>query len=525
MRAGIAHRLALLALVCLLAAPAAHADEGTYRRPIGNDPATLDPALVTDIYGGSVARQIFDGLVSFDQTLAITPSLAQYWRASRDGLTWTFTLRKGVKFHHGRELTADDVVYSLTRVLDPRLKSGAADLFVNIRGAAEYRRGQASSVAGLAALDRYTVQVSLGEVLVPFASVLAIVQAQIVPRELAERDAAAFGLKPIGTGPFRFERWDRGREIVLSANADYWDGPPRLSRIAYRIFPGGQLDTVYEEFVRGELDDTSPPTREYRRSVSGGKYLYVRRPMVSVRFYGLNAQAKPFDDRRVRQAFAAAIDRQSIVEEIHLGRHTVARGVIPPGTLGFNPALVAPTYDVARARALLAEAGYPQGRGLPKIDIWSSVTNDAIQREHELIRRALATVGMQAEFKYLKEWPAFSKALGEGRLPAFLYAWFADVPDPDNFITKLFHSRSPRNYTRYQNPVVDQLLDAARAAPDAQRRVELYRRAEQVIVEDAPVIPIWHYNYERLFQPWVKSVEVNGLGDPYIPMRKVWLSR
>jgi len=227
----------------------------------------------------------------------------------------------------------------------------------------------------------------------------------------------------------------------------------------------------------------------------------------------------------VRQAFAAAIDRQSIVEEIHLGRHTVARGVIPPGTLGFNPALVAPTYDVARARALLAEAGYPQGRGLPKIDIWSSVTNEAIQREHELIRRAVAAVGIPAEFKYLKEWPAFSKALAEGRLPAFLYAWFADVPDPDNFVTKLFHSRSPRNYTRYQNPVVDQLLDAARAASDVQRRVELYRRAEQVIVDDAVVVPVWHYNYERLFQPWVKSVEVNGLGDPYIPMRKVWLSR
>jgi peptide/nickel transport system substrate-binding protein len=524
--AGIAARIALLALVCLHAAVAlVSADEGVYRRPIGNDPATLDPPLITDIYGGSVARQIFDGLVSFDQTLAITPSLAQYWRASRDGLTWTFTLRKGVRFHHGREVTADDVVYSLTRVLDPRLKSGSADLFVNIRGAAEFRRGQAASVAGLAALDRYTVQVSLAESLAPFVSVLAVGQAQIVPRDLAERDPAAFGVKPIGTGPFRFERWERGREIVLSANTDYWDGAPRLSRIVYRIFPGGQLDTVYEEFVRGELDDTSPPTREYRRAVAGGKHVYVRRPMLSVRFYGLNTQTKPFDDRRVRQAVVAAIDRQAIVEEIHLGRHTVARGVVPPGTLGFNPALVSPGYDPPRARTLLAEAGHPGGRGLPKLEIWSSVTNEAIQREHELIRRSLAAVGIPAEFKYLKEWPAFSKALTEGRLPAFLYAWFADVPDPDNFVTKLFHSRSPRNYTRYQNPVVDQLLDAARAASDVQRRVELYRRAEQVIVDDAVVVPVWHYNYERLFQPWVKSVEVNGLGDPYIPMRKVWLSR
>ena len=154
--------------------------------------------------------------MSFDQTLAITPSLAQFWRASRDGLTWTFTLRKGVHFHHGREVTADDVVYSLTRLLDPRLKSGTTDLFGNIRGAAEFRSGQAPGVVGLEALDRYTVQISLTEAPFPFVTVLAVGQAKIVPRDVAERDPVAFGLRPIGTGAFRFERWQRGREIVLT---------------------------------------------------------------------------------------------------------------------------------------------------------------------------------------------------------------------------------------------------------------------------------------------------------------------
>jgi peptide/nickel transport system substrate-binding protein/oligopeptide transport system substrate-binding protein len=524
-RAGIAGVL-LLALVCLLAvAGQAPAEDGVYRRPIANDPSTLDPALISDIYGGSVAQQIFDGLVSFDQTLAITPSLAQFWRASRDGLTWTFTLRKGVRFHHGREVTADDVVYSLTRLLDPKLNSGAADLFANVRGAGEFRGGHAATVAGLAALDRYTVQVSLTEAPVPFVSVLAVGQAKIVPRDVAERDPAGFGVKPVGTGPFKFERWERGREIVLTANPGYFEGAPRLSRLVYRIFPGGQLDQMYQEFLKGELEDTQPPTRDYRRAVTSGSHVYVRRPMFSVRFYGLNTRVKPLDDRRVRQAILAAVDRAQIVDEIHLGKHTAARGVVPPGTLGFNPALAAPGHDPARARALLAEAGYPGGRGLPKIEIWSSASNDAIQREHELIRRSLAAVGIPAEFKYLKDWPAFSRALTEGRLPAFLYAWFADVPDPDNFLTKLFHSKSPRNYTRYHNPVVDELLATARATADSQRRVELYRRAEQVIMDDAVIVPVWHYNYERLFQPWVRSVEVNGLGDPYIPLRKVWLAR
>ena len=470
-------------------------------------------------------QQIFDGLVAFDQTLAITPALAHFWRASRDGLTWTFALRKGVHFHHGREVTADDVVYSLTRVLDPKLKSGAADLFTNIRGAPEFRRGEASHVAGLTAVDRYTVQVSLTEASQPFVGILAVAQAKIVPRDLAERDAAAFGARPVGTGPFRFERWERGRELVLAANPDYFDGPPKLSRLIYRIFPGGQFDQMYQEFLNGALEDTQPPTREYRRAISSGDHIYVRRPMFSVRFYGFNTRIRPLDDRRVRQAIVAAVDREAIIEEAHLGKHTPARGIVPPGTLGFNPALVAPGYDPRRAASLLAEAGYPGGRGLPKIEIWSSANNAAIQREHEMLRRWFAAVGIPVEFKYLADWPAFSRALAEARLPMFLYAWYADVPDPDNFLTKLFHSKSPRNFTHYRNPVVDELLNAARTAAEPERRAEHFRRAEQLIIDDAAILPVWHYNYERLFQPWVRSVEVNGLGDPYIPMRKVWLAR
>ena len=151
----------LLVLVCLLAVvwPSASAQqrEGSgrvYRRPLDHDPATLDPARVGDIYGRSVAQQVFDGLVQFDETLTITPALAQFWKASRDGLTWTFTLRKGVKFHHGREVTADDVVYSFTRVVDPATKSGAADLFLAIRGAPEFRERKARQIAGLTAPDQ-----------------------------------------------------------------------------------------------------------------------------------------------------------------------------------------------------------------------------------------------------------------------------------------------------------------------------------------------------------------------------------
>src|SRR5438445_14938 len=395
---GVVPFLLVVALLAALPFGAGAADEGVnggiYRRPLGHEPATLDPARISDIYSRSVSQQIFDGLVQFDHTLAIAPALAQFWKASRDGLTWTFTLRKGVQFHHGREVTADDVVYSFTRILDPRTRSGAADLFSAIKGAREFREGRASAVAGLAA--------------------------------------------------------------------------------------AGQQ--------------------------------YIKRPMISLRFYGFNTRIKPLDDRRVRQALNYAIDRDAILQAVHLGRYALARGILPPGTQGFNPRLGSYGYDPDRARDLLARAGYPEGRGLPPIAVWSSVKRDEIVRELDEIRRHFAAVGVKVEVRYLTDWPAFSRQLDEGRLPMFLYGWYADVPDPDNFLFKLFHSKSPRNFFGYANPAVDEMLVHARAERDLFRRVDLYRRAEQMILDDAPLLPVLHHTYERLFQPYVRAVEVNGLG-------------
>jgi peptide/nickel transport system substrate-binding protein/oligopeptide transport system substrate-binding protein len=496
------------------------AGPSVYRRPLGTEPATLDPARIADIYGRSVSQQIFDGLVEFDQTLTIGPALAQYWTASRDGLTWTFTLRKGVRFHNGREVTADDVVFSLTRLLDPKVRSSAADLFTKIQGAQPFRDGRASSVRGITALDASTVRVVLDEAQVPFVSLLAIGHAKIVPRDLVTRQGEAFGAAPVGTGPFRFERWERHKEIVLSANADYFGGAPRLGRIVYRIFPGEQAEAMFEEFRRGRLEDSPVPMRDYPKLVGSSAWVHVKRPMFSVRFLGLNTRLKPWADPRVRQALMYGLDREAIVSESTRGRFVLARGILPPGTLGYNPRLIGYGYDPIRARELLAQAGFPEGRGLATLTICATAKLDP---EHASVIRYLAAVGVHAEFRYVPDWPQFSRMLAEGHCPGFQYAWFADVPEPDNFLYKLFHSRSPRNYTGYANPVVDDLLQRARTEREDLRRVELYRRAEQVVLDDAVVIPFFHYTYERVFQPYVKSIEVSGLGDPYIPFRKIWL--
>ncbi|MGH7321074.1 MAG: ABC transporter substrate-binding protein [Candidatus Rokuibacteriota bacterium] len=468
---------------------------------------------------------MFDGLVQFDQTLTIAPALAEFWTSSRDGFTWTFTLRKGVKFHHGREVTAEDVVYSFTRILDPRTKSGAADLFLGIKGAQEFREGKARAVDGVAALDRYTVRVTLKEAQVPFVSVLAVGHAKIVPKDVVEQEGESFGMRPVGTGPFRFVLWERGKEIVLAANPDYFEGRPRLSGVVYRVYPGELWESVYDEFKKGALEDAPLPTRGYRQVVQDKTHVYVRRPMISVRFYGLNTRMKPLDDRRVRQALTHAINRDAVIEEAFQGRFSPARGILPPGTQGFNPRLRGHAYDPNRARELLAEAGYPGGQGLPPLAIWSGAKLEALTREFEMVGKDLAAIGIRLEVHYLTDWPQFSKMLDERKFPAFLYAWYADVPEPDNFLSKLFHSAGPRNFFGYVNRAVDDLLARARGERDVERRVEFYRRAEQLVLDDAPVIPFYHHTYERVFQPYVRSVEVNGLGDPYIPLRKIWLDR
>jgi len=520
---------AMAALACTLACvgPAAAQERpvtgGTYRRPLGNDPASLDPARISDVYSRSVAQQIFDGLVQFDRTLTVAPALAEYWKASRDGLTWTFTLRKGVRFHHGRELTGDDVVFSFTRLLDPRLGSSAADSFSIIRGAVAFRERRSPFVNGLSAPDPHTVRIVLTEPFAPFITMLATGYAKVVPRDLVQLDAERFATHPVGTGAFRFESWEHGKALTLVANQEYFQGPPRLARIIYRVFPGAQAPAMFEEFRRGALEDSMVPTAEHEHVATSREYQYVRRPMFNVRHYGFNTRRRPTDDARVRRAIVAAIDRRAILHDVYAGRFVAAAGVLPPGTLGYNPGLRPTPYDPAHARELLAQAGYPEGRGMPPLVFCSSVKGARVFREHALIRQSLLRIGVRTEFRYETDWRTFTRLMAEGRGHAVLYAWFADIPDPDNFLHLLFHSRSPRNYTGYANPLVDEVLARARREPDLGRRVELYRRAEQVIVDDAVILPIWHQPYDRVFQPYVKSIEVNGLGDPYIPLRKVWL--
>jgi peptide/nickel transport system substrate-binding protein/oligopeptide transport system substrate-binding protein len=288
---------------------------GMYRRELDDSPVTLDPALVTDTYGGIVVRQLFASLVQFDAHLKPIPALAEFWEASLDGRTWTFTLRRGIMFHHGREVTAHDVVYSFTRLLGLNKPVTVTDLFQRIQGARDFVQGKTHRVAGLTALDRYTLRIVLDEPFAPFLAALGDHRTAVVPQEEVEKLGERFGRAPVGTGPFKFVRWEPNQEIVLEANDHYYEGRPFLDSIVFKIVVGAKWEERFAKFLRGHLEETIIPSGkrdEVRADPRYRQYQHVRKPALSLLYIGFNTQRKPFDDRRVRQAFNYAVNKEAM---------------------------------------------------------------------------------------------------------------------------------------------------------------------------------------------------------------------
>jgi peptide/nickel transport system substrate-binding protein/oligopeptide transport system substrate-binding protein len=498
---------------------------GVYRKALRNEPVTLDPAFVTGIYAATVVQQLFDGLVQFDADLNVIPCIAESWKASRDGRIWTFHLRKGVKFHNGREVTADDFVYSFTRILDPKIKSPRTWLFERVQGAEKFLAGEAKRVEGLRALDDYTLQITLAQPYAPFISMLGMAQAKVVPHEEVERLGARFGRQPVGTGPFRFVNWVAGKEITLQANEAYFEGRPFLDRLHYRIFAADDRRAILAEFEKGNLEDVKIPAEERQRLIDNPRYRFFRKPILATLFLWLNTRHAPLNNPKVRQAINYAINRDTINSTIRKNRFVQARGILPPGLPGYNPELAGYTYNPARARQLLAEAGYPEGKGLPPLELWSSVVSPTALAEHQAIKRDLQRIGIRVELHTTESWKQFTGLLGKRPRAMYRYAWYADFPDPDNFLFVLFHSQSANNFANYSNPEVDRLLEQAQREVDDLKRLQLYRQAEALITADAPTVNLVYYTFEHLFQPYVRGIELNALGERHIPMKKIWLDQ
>lgn len=499
-----------------------------YNASLSGNPTSLDPAYITGIYAVSVANNIFDGLVEFDKDLNIVPAISEFWKISRNHRTYTFFLRKDVRFHNDRKVVADDFVYSFSRILHPDTKSPVASLFFSIEGAKAFHDGKIDYVEGLKAVDSHTLSIQLEKPHTPFLSILAMANAKVVPKELIGK---TFGKSPIGTGPFRFDSWEQEKTIILKANDHYFNGRPRINTLCFHIYANIEWEKIHADFERGFLDQSIIPRSHYADVISkpsaNDRYTFISKPSLNLVYIGINATLSPLKDLKVRRAICHAVDTHTIVKTV-TGRGAVSsKGILPPGIAGFDPEYKGYVYDLEKAKVLMAEAGYGPGQDkkIPPLEIWTVSKSESVKQELFAYKKYLAEIGIELIPKVADNWSSFKKLLTQKSIPFFYLVWYADYPDPDNFLHPLFQSESKTNRTSYSNPLVDRLIEQAREESDYLKRTAIYRKVQNSIMNDAPIIPQHVNSFNYIFQPWVKGIEVSYLGTAYLPFRKMWIER
>jgi len=523
---------ALLTLLpCLPACTRPVAPEGTLLRyRLSDDPPDLDPVRARDITSEAILFGVFDGLVELDaRTLQIVPAVAESWEARADGRQFTFHLRHGVRFHNGREVEAADVVYSFERALKPENRSARPWVFEPVQGAAAFQRGETSTVEGLAVLDRYTVRLTLARPYGPFLSHLVLEQASLVPREVYDDPTHAYLRHPVGCGPFRFSAWTTGQSVVLDAFRDFYGEGPFVDGVVYKIVRS--QETALEEYRAGNLevaDEVPSGKREAIQAEMGSQF--HRWPQIAIRGIALNHARPPFaGNLALRRAANHAVDRDYLLRVVDEGKDIAIAGMIPPGLPGFDPTLAGYAFDPARAGELLVKAGYPGGRGLPRMTLLYN-DNEGHRRMCARIASDLNAVGIPVEARSLDIASYLQAITGTAETPPeeelIYFAWVGDFPDAYNFLfTNLYTANGGPggNYARYSNAEVDRLLDEAVALPDAAARAPLYRRAEAIVVEDAAWIFLYAFRDEALVRPEVEGLVLSPLGDFASPLHLVRL--
>lgn len=491
--------------------------EGNLRLPLSSDPLTLDPAMSTDSTSNEVVSQIFEGLVQFDKGANVIPGIAWNWNISADGLTWTFHLRRGVKFHNGRELTAHDVKYSLERLLRKDVKSPNAYFVDMIQGAEECQQGRSQTLSGIKVLDPYCLVITLRSPYMPFLANLAAAATSIVPKEEAER--SDFGKQPCGSGPFRFHEWRPGQDIVLEAFREYHQ-PVSLGQVSFRI--GLSEEERRKWFKEERLDQVDIHQREMEDYVKLGKKVQ-QVASLNVQYICINvSQPTPFAHKLVRQALNYAIDRQAMIDNTELrGEATLAKGIFPPSLAAYNPELKGYPYDPEMAKKLLADAGFPVG--LPGEYLLDIRDIKAQMERAELVRQQCLEVGINLKINPLSWKDLLDRAYGGESLLSFR-GWSSDNGDPDNFLYPLFHSRNwgrSGNTAFFKSPLIDQMLDRALAMRNPIERLAYYREIEKLIVEEAPWVFLYHSIRFTATQPWLHGYRTRPMGAPRL--KDCWL--
>jgi oligopeptide transport system substrate-binding protein len=467
------------------------------------DPRSLDPALSTDVPTGRAVGYIFDGLVRFTPDAQVVPGLARSWDISADGLTYTFHLRTGVKFHDGRPFSSRNVINSFQRVLDPKSTGGRGWPLYPIAGAQDYAAGRGGNrVAGLSAPDDSTVVIRLKEPLAIFPKLLAMPVAHIVPDSVP----ANFGENPIGTGPWKFVEWRHDDYLKFARNESYFETPPKADSLLARIIP--EPSTAVAEFESGNVDVLYVPEGETRNweQTDEKKAMLMSAPALRVFYVAINTTRGPLADARVRQALNYAVDSRAILDGIVSGRGNLAAGVIPPSLPGGDSTRTGYPRDVAKAKQLLAQAGFPNGID---VELWSSQT-PPFPRIAQAIQANLRDVGVRVTLVQ-RDASSMREASRAGQTDMALKDWFADYPDAENFLYPLLHSANKGvggNVSFYSNPQFDQLVTASHREQDEAKRVALYVEADKLAFNDAPMIYLFFYKELYAVQPWIQNFQV-----------------
>lgn len=514
-----------------VAEPDVGIDTTNYLKIQDDNPDTVDPQATTEYY--TVAMNIFDRLVEVkangDGTSEIVPSLAKSWEISDDGLTYTFTLNEGVKFSNGADLTSSDVLYTIKRMLTYE-KAVNDDIYDMIQGASDVAEGKTEELAGFKIIDDYNFSLTLEEPYGAFLACLTTPGASIFDEETTEQAGDQFGIDPavtIGTGPFTFAAWEFNSELVLSANKDYWDGAPACEGLVLKVIPDEA--TARMMFENGELDildmDNNASQLEYFLNNDAYQDQIVSGPRVGVYYICLNEKFTELSDARVRKALQYSIDRQAILDSLYAGKGQLENGIFPHGLIGYNADLPEIPYDVEQAKALLAEAGYPDGFEMELC--YSSDAGQTTKDMLEIISAYWAEIGVTAKVTEVDE-GSFYDMRAAGEIESYTSSWSADFNDPDNFIYSFFGNESniERRGLGYSNTEAIARVAAARAIVDEDERIAEYQDLEKLIIqEDAAWVPLFSKEHLFVVNPAVSGFKVswNGWSGNYY--RNVSVSR
>lgn len=492
------------------------ADTGVLRIAQSGVPEGFDPALLIDNRNIELAQNMYDGLVDVNASMKLVPALAKSWKVSKDGTLYTFSLRPGLTFQNGDPVTAADFVYTYNRSLSPKTASPTSFFLSDIKGSDKVLAGKAKSAA-IRAIGKYTFQVKLSHPAGYFLSLASRWPAWVVDRKLVEKYGKNWASPPnvAGTGAYRLTEAIGDTKFVFTANPNYFRGRPRIQRVEVNAIPNstaalaryqaGELDAIVGLSAASVLKINSDPTL---------KKEFHGRPLLRTIWLGFQNDKAPFNDVRVRQAFNYAIDKQAMIKIALAGQATPAVGWLPPGLPGsINGTTKGYTFDPTKAKALLAAAGFADGKGFPSIDLVYNLATGQYPEVYEFIQGQLQqNLGIKVGLKQMPA-NAFNAAMKDkGQRPLFWsYSFGLDYPDAQEQTTYLGITGAPYNFENYSNPRYDSLIKRANETTNQATRATLYRQSELLRLKDAAIVPLYYPNETWIAKPYVKNFEITPL--------------